>query len=333
MLLIQYLFLASILVFASIKASNYIDLLDRKSKLSGALIGGVLLAATTSLPELITSLSSILILEEPNPNLAFGNVLGSNLFNITIIALIDIIFIKHFFLDRVTRDANKSILFSVVMLTIMLLSFQFGLPFSLKFGIMHFSIVSIVLLVIYFLAIYYLANISDDEIPVETDDTPVYFTIKQILIRFSLFAIILVITSIYVTKLADEIATTYQLGSSFAGALFLGVCTSLPELTSSLNLVRLRNYGVAVSNCVGSNIFNLAIISFVDFLYFKENIYIGGIREARGNIVLIYFTLAISVVLMASLLTNKSNSRFTYILPSLLILVIYLAYIVITAAL
>ena len=68
------------MVFLSVKLSKYVDLLDKTTKVSGAFIGGVLLAAVTSLPELFTSISAVVFLRENN--LVTGNILGSNLFNL-----------------------------------------------------------------------------------------------------------------------------------------------------------------------------------------------------------------------------------------------------------
>ena len=58
---VLYFILAGALVFLSNKLGQYIDLLDKKTKVSGAFLGGVLLAAVTSLPELFTSFSSIIL--------------------------------------------------------------------------------------------------------------------------------------------------------------------------------------------------------------------------------------------------------------------------------
>ena len=79
MIYLAYLLLAALTVFLSVKLSYYVDCLDQKTNLSGAFIGGVLLAAVTSLPELFTSLTAVLALDQPN--LVQGNVLGSNVFN------------------------------------------------------------------------------------------------------------------------------------------------------------------------------------------------------------------------------------------------------------
>ena len=80
MLYLEYIVLAALVVFLSVRLSYYVDCLDKKTNLSGAFIGGVMLAAVTSLPELFTSLTAVLALDQPD--LVQGNVLGSNIFNI-----------------------------------------------------------------------------------------------------------------------------------------------------------------------------------------------------------------------------------------------------------
>ena len=98
LIILEYLLLAAIVIFATSKLSYYVDELDKKTHISGALIGGVLLATITSMPEFITSITSTVALNEPS--LAFGNVFGSNIFNIVILALADLIFLKHMFFNK-----------------------------------------------------------------------------------------------------------------------------------------------------------------------------------------------------------------------------------------
>ena len=62
MLYLEYIVLAILVVFLSVRLSYYVDCLDKKTNLSGAFIGGVMLAAVTSLPELFTSLTAVLAL-------------------------------------------------------------------------------------------------------------------------------------------------------------------------------------------------------------------------------------------------------------------------------
>ena len=85
-----YLVVAALVVFFSIKLSDYVDLLDKKTNLSGALIGGILLAAVTSLPELFTSITSTIFLG--NNSYVMGNILGSDIFNVTLFAIVYLAF-------------------------------------------------------------------------------------------------------------------------------------------------------------------------------------------------------------------------------------------------
>ena len=60
---ILYFLSAAALVYFSMKCADYVDLLDKKTNMSGAFIGGVILAAITSLPELVTSITAITVVD------------------------------------------------------------------------------------------------------------------------------------------------------------------------------------------------------------------------------------------------------------------------------
>ena len=126
MIYILYIICAIIIVLLSNKASVYVDLLDKKTSLSGAFIGGVMLSAVTSLPELFTSLTSTVWLDKPG--LCLGNILGSNLFNLLILAVLILIFFKGFSTAKV---AKSHIIVSVSIILIylfMMLNLQNSFP-------------------------------------------------------------------------------------------------------------------------------------------------------------------------------------------------------------
>ncbi len=75
MLLTQYFILSIIVVVSSIRISSCVDEFTKRTKIGGAFIAGIVLAGVTSLPELITSLSSTIVLN--NADLAMGDILGS----------------------------------------------------------------------------------------------------------------------------------------------------------------------------------------------------------------------------------------------------------------
>ena len=72
MIYILYIITVTAVVWFSILASRYIDMIDRSTKLSGAFLGGVLLSAITSLPELFTSISATILID--SPSLCIGNI-------------------------------------------------------------------------------------------------------------------------------------------------------------------------------------------------------------------------------------------------------------------
>jgi len=100
------------LVYFSIKCADYVDLLDKKTSLSGAFIGGVILAAVTSLPELVTSISSIYAVN--NPGLIIGNVLGSNIFNLCIFGSMAALSVKAFAKCKIGRAHLATLVCTIV---------------------------------------------------------------------------------------------------------------------------------------------------------------------------------------------------------------------------
>ena len=89
---ILYLVLAALIVTLSMKLSDYVDLLDRTTDISGAFLGGVMLAAVPSLPELVSASS---LLRKSNINAMVGDIVGSNLFNFTILVVADLLMLHQ----------------------------------------------------------------------------------------------------------------------------------------------------------------------------------------------------------------------------------------------
>ncbi len=82
----------AIILVAGTQLSRYGDALGEKTRLGRAWIGIVLLATVTSMPELATGISSVRLVG--NPNLTLGDLFGSNLVNLVIIALLDVVYTR-----------------------------------------------------------------------------------------------------------------------------------------------------------------------------------------------------------------------------------------------
>ena len=323
MIYLIYLALAIAVVLLSIKASVYVDLLDKNTKLSGAFIGGVLLSAVTSLPELLTSLSSTVWLK--NPGLSLGNILGSNLFNMTIIAMLIILWTSNFKKSNISKSHSYTAWVTLAIYVAVALN----MLNIVNFEVVTISITSIIILVLYTLGVKTMSNDDGGTADEFKDETAVTtsLSLKQIIIRFILVSIGLVISSILITYVTDIIAARLNLGASLAGALLLGIATSLPELTSCVSLVKIGNFNVAVGNVVGSNLFNFLIIFISDLLFIGGTVYNFTDNQTKN---LVLFGL-ISTMLMLTVLKIKDKVKNKYILyiPSIGIIVSYLLFMIV----
>ncbi len=312
MIYLQYLILAGLVVFLSIFLSKYVDALDKKTNLSGAFIGGVLLAAVTSLPEFITSLTAIFSLNQPN--LVQGNVFGSNIFNLTILGACILLFPKKFKTSYLSKSHLLTSIFTILIFIICLLGMKYN--YSLNLGFLNISYASIAILVLYII------NIAKTNDGGESDgslDDNVNLTVKQIIFRFIICSILLVLFSMMLTKVTDKLNSQLGLGATVGGAIFLGIATSLPELTSSFNLVRLGNFNASFGNVIGSNIFNFTILSIGDIFYSKGNIFSP---DKQSNNLIIWGIIS-TIIVISTLYTKKSEKTSMFL--GLLIIVSYIA--------
>ncbi|HHX61338.1 MAG TPA: cation transporter [Epulopiscium sp.] len=302
MIYILYLILAIIVVSLSIKISYYVDLIDKTTDLSGAFIGGVMLAAVTSLPELFTSISATVFLGKPE--LVIGNILGSNIFNIAILATLLVIMYKKINHSYISRSHTTVATWLIVTYGLLTLPIYFNKDLT----VLGVSLVSLAIGVIYIICIKKMATSTEEK---EDKDPEVYtsLTTKQLFSRFAFFSILLVVFSIGITYASDLVAIKLNLNVTLAGALLLGIATSLPELASCIALAKIGNLNAMIGNITGSNIFNLFILLLADILFTRGSIYTSNQQSYN----LVFFgsisTLAILIVLIANIYKEKLSYK------------------------
>lgn len=273
MIYFAYLLVAAVVVVLSIKISDYVDILDKKTKLSGAFLGGIMLSGVTSLPELFTSVSATALLR--HPELCVGNVLGSDLFNMVALSAIILLNGKRFAKGRVSKSYRHVTLVVLGMYALLALNFL-GI---INLGILHISITSVLILLVYLMGAKYLA-IADD---VEADEEMIQYQAtkisngvptEKVLAKFVVTGVALVIFSVMMTVLTNEISDKLELTKYWAGAILLGVATSIPEVTATLRLFKLKNINIAVGNIIGSNMFNFLILVVADVVSLQKDVYV-----------------------------------------------------------
>jgi len=196
------------------------------------------------------------------------------------------------------------IFLGVLYVTVTLAVFVFNAN-HLLFGL--FNPMSLVIFVIYAVSLWKTPKV--EETPEEEKVMESKLTVKQIVILFIIFSILLISASVGVTYLTDWVVQVYNIpGKTFSGALFLGVATSLPELTSTINLSKKKNFDAAFGNIIGSNVFNFLILFIADIFTFIPG---KPLYQSEGisTLLLIIFG-SISVILMiVSLLIKDKISK------------------------
>ena len=315
--LLIYLVLASLVIFLSIKLSKYVDLLDKKTKIAGALLGGILLAGVTSLPELFTSLTGTLIVGKND--LVLGNIMGSDFFDIMIFGVVYFLFFKKFTEGKVGKQHYMSCLFTALMLVaVTIAAFVFDRNGWL---LGWFNPMSLVIIAIYVISLILTPKTEEKE---DNDEVDSHLTVKQIWIRFTLASIILIAASITVTIVTDKVVVGFGIGETFGGSLFLGVATSLPEVTATLALCKKKNFDAAYGDIIGSCTFNIIILGIADAMSFKAGPLFHITSDSFMLLIGTAFTLLLlflSILFIRSkFFKNDTKSRiFLYAVSTLLI--------------
>ena len=316
--------LAYIIIMAGKKLSICGDKIGEEMGLEKSWVGIIMLASITSLPELITSASSTLM---GNPDMAVSNIFGSNLFNIFIIFILDVFFIKNSFSSSVSMKNYLSAFFSILLTVIFLLGFVFG-----EITIFKINLISIILFVLYFVSIkliYEFEHNYDFNDPEEINpEDSIVMNMNQAKKGFIVSGLTVITIGIALTYVADRIANTpifgISLGESFVGVILLALATSLPELTVSIQAIRMGSFNMAAGNILGSNIFNITIVFIADLLYRKGSIF-QSLTEF--HIISSVMSLVLLLVFMIGALFRKKKIKIdSWIIGVVYILAMYVLY-------
>jgi cation:H+ antiporter len=248
------------IVIAANYLAKYGDVIAIRTRLGGMFVGVLLMAGATSLPEVLTSISAV---NQQQPGIAAGNLLGSNSFNMLLLAILDLTHRNQRLLRKAARrhalSGSLAILMIVLVLYFMLADIQ------LKIG--WVGIDSLIIIAVYVLAVRLIsrddlvAAPSREEIPPETAKLWV-----GLLGFFAAATVLIVVTPIMVSS-ATEIADITGLGTTFVGTTLVALVTSLPELVTTIAAIRIGASDMAIGNLFGSNMFNMAALGLTDFFY------------------------------------------------------------------
>jgi len=257
-----FIITAALIVLAATQLAKYGDIIAIRTKMGGMFIGLLLLAGATSLPEVLTSISS---LQQNAPNLAAGNMLGSNTFNMLLLAIIDIAFRNQ----RILRKAalKHAVTGSLTVFLIGLVVFFMLADIDIKIGFVGLD--SLIIIAVYILAVRLIHKDSKRSAPsTESIEVPANTpTLLRGIIGFLLAAAALIVITPIMVKNANIIAESTGLGTTFIGTTLVALVTSLPELVTTIAAIKIGAADMAIGNLFGSNMFNMFAMGLTDIFY------------------------------------------------------------------
>ena len=312
MLWIEFIICAGLIIWAATLLSKYGDVLADKTGLGRAWVGAILIAGVTSLPELASGISAVAWLNQPN--LAAGAVLGSCLFNLALIAMMDLAYQPGRILAKAHDGHILSSGLGILLLGMVAVGVLVGAQYS-GVGIPGFSLLSLLILIIYAIGGRLISTVEQARQTEVLDQEAqagnyAHISTRKAWLVFIFSAISVVGLGIWLSFIGDRIATTTGLSASFVGSLFLATSTSLPEIASSLAAIRIGAIDMAIANVLGSNLFNIAILSVYDMADGRANFW-TSLTNANGFTAVM--AMMMTGVVIVSLMVRMSPKRLTRI--------------------
>jgi len=318
-----------VIFIAGQRVAKYGDAIASRTGIGQVWMGVIAIAVITSLPELFTGISAVTIVDPPAPDLAVGDLLGANAFNMLNLAFLDIFHRNGSLLAAVSRAHQLTGWFSILLVSIITAS----IFVSINFNTMSLGWVgwySPVILVVYLLAvrqIFYYEK-KHPGAPDATEDST--HSLRRIGVYFGISALFIIGAGIWLATIGDEIAESTGWGQSFVGTLFLAFTTTLPEITVSFTAVRIGAPDMAVANMIGSNLFNMLIFPIIDVIYGEGPLFAG---VSEGHLVTGLAVIVMTILFITGLrFVPQRRFRLSWISITLIVLFLASAYFSFVAA-
>lgn len=284
---IEFFISAAVIIFAGIRLTIDADKISDELKFGKVWIGIVLLGFVTSLPEAVTSLSSIVLLDAND--LAVGNLLGSNNFNPMLIVGMDVLYRQGSITNAIHPNQSHKVSagFAILLTGIVITDILFNIPIG------FLSAGSILIALVYFFGMNKLAKLSTGQSVIAASEefgSSRNTTLIRLGIGLFFSAVLVIVGAIWLAKSANVIAEQTGLGGTFFGSIFLAFVTSLPEMVVSLSALRIGSLDLAIGNIFGSNMTNMFIM-FICSLFHRGGPLMSAVSKVH------VFTAALSIIL------------------------------------
>jgi len=323
---LKFVICLAIVLFAGTRLARYGDAIAEKTRLGRIWIGLALVAFITTMPELVTSISSVALVH--SADLAMGTLLGSCCFNLSILAVIDILHSRTPVLSvaspRHMMTAGWGALLIAVAAAGIIVAGRFPVLASGWAGIP-----SIVIIVLYLLGAWWAFRRErgqESQVAPATSLQYDMYTTKTVWIRFILASVAVIAAGIWLAFIGDEISETTGWGNTFVGTLFLAITTSAPELVVAISALRIGAVDLAVADILGANMLDIAIIAPIDLAYGQGSI-LSAVSRSHLIIAAVAVTMTFLVIIGLRFRQRRKVFRVaSWYAPALIALYVFGAY-------
>jgi cation:H+ antiporter len=269
MLWLKLLLCLAAIGYAGYFLSRYGDIIAEKTGMSASWVGLILLSTATSLPELVTGISAVTVAKAPD--IAVGDVLGSTVFNLVILVLLDALHRRETLYSR----AAQGHILSAALGTILIAFAGFSLlldhaGMSPAWG--HVGIYSPFIVLVYLVAMRAVYSFERRTLSEYTEVSAERYpdvTLRSAVKGYALAAMAVVIAGSWLPFVAKDISDMMGWGQSFVGTLLVAAVTSTPEAAVTIAALRIGALDMAIANLLGSNLFDIVILAVDDVFYTK----------------------------------------------------------------
>jgi len=264
----MFLLLALVIVAAGTFLTRFSDRLADVTGLGRTLAGMLLLATATSLPELSIGCNAARM---NAPNLTMGDLMGASLFNLMILAVLDLFSrTRGRMLSRTAAAHALSATVSVLLTAVALLFILLKVSWSV--GPMGLGTLTVAATYLFCLRLVFFDQqyaISQDASGAEGKRAPGWRSKPALLAGLGYLAAgaVILAAAPRMAEIAKELADRTGLGPTFFGTAFVALVTSLPESVTTITALRMGASDLAIGNVFGSNSFNMAALVAIDAFY------------------------------------------------------------------
>ncbi|MCR4264675.1 sodium:calcium antiporter [Nitratireductor sp. ZSWI3] len=313
------------------RLAYYADAISRATGIGQATIGIVLLAGVTSLPEIgVTATASL----DGNAALAVNNLFGSIALQVALLAIVDVFIGK----DALTAVVPEPTVLLQGSLNVILISAAAAAMVVGDVNVLGVGLWSWGALLAYLACVRILSraegrkpwlaaedgHVAHGLIEVQEEKTAAGRKsapdLRSLLWRTAAAAAAILVAGYVLAETGEAIAQQSGLGSSFVGFVLVALATSLPELSTAVSAARRGLFTMAISDILGTNLINVALIFLVDLLDQGEPV-IGrlGSFPVFGALLAVVLT----ALFQAGLAERKDKSILRMGYDSLLVLIVY----------